>query len=114
MRAGLILALFLSVPVSAESVFTLSEAAAITAHAADLGATEFCLGAKRCHELNPYLARFDDPVAFSVAKFSVVSLQLWAVRKLKDAGHPQLAAVTNFGIAAGFMGIAVRNQRVGR
>lgn len=105
--------MLLAVPASAEAqtIFHLSEAVAITGHAADLGATQRCVGAQRCHELNPYLGRFNDPVAFSVAKFSVVSLQLWAVRKLRPT-HPKLATVTNFAIGSGFLALGLRNQRV--
>lgn len=114
MRVLLLLAL-LAVPtaVEAQTIFHVSEAVAITGHAADLGATQRCVGAQRCHELNPYLGRFNDPVAFSVAKFSVVSLQLWAVRKLRPT-HPKLAVVANAAIGSGFLALGLRNQRVSK
>jgi hypothetical protein len=113
-RVLLLLAL-LAVPASveAQTIFHLSEAVAITGHASDLAATQHCLGAGRCHELNPFLARYDNPVAFSVAKFSVVSLQLWAVRKLRPT-HPKLAVAANVAIGSGFLALGVRNQRVSR
>ena len=106
-----LMCVLLSQRAAAQSIFYLSEAVAVTGHAADLASTQHCLGAGRCHELNPLLARYDNPVAFSVAKFSVVSLQLWAVRKMRPT-HPRLAILTNIAIGSGFLALGLHNQKV--
>ena len=99
--------------VSHSVVFTLSEWAVLGAHAADIAATQRCLGSGKCHELNPWLARYSSPVTFTAAKVGVAGLQLWAVRKLKPS-HPKLATLTNYAIAAAFTSIAIRNERIGK
>ena len=93
--------------------FVVSEWAVMGSHALDAAATQRCLGAGRCREINPWLARYDSPVGFTAAKVTVASLQLWAVRKVRPS-HPKLAAVTNYAIAAAFSAIAIRNERIGR
>lgn len=94
-------------------VFTVSEWAVLGAHALDASATQRCVGSGRCRELNPYLARFDQPVAFTGAKVGLAWVQLWAVRKIRPT-HPRLATVTNYAIALGFGALAIRNERLGR
>ncbi len=93
-------------------VFTVSEWAVLGAHALDASATQRCVGSGRCRELNPYLARFDQPVAFTGAKVGLAWVQLWAVRKIRPT-HPRLATVTNYAIALGFGALALRNERIG-
>lgn len=110
---ALLVALLLATPAAAQDkLFTLSEWSVLGAHAADIGSTQRCLGAGRCHELNPWLARYDSPVGFTAAKVGVAGLQLWAVRKLRPS-HPRLATLTNYAIAASFTAIAIRNQSIG-
>lgn len=94
-------------------VFTVSEWAVLGAHALDASATQRCVGSGRCRELNPYLARFDQPVAFTSAKVGLAWVQLWAVRKIRLT-HPRLATATNYAIALGFGALAIRNERLGR
>lgn len=94
-------------------VFTVSEWAVLGAHALDASATQRCVGSGRCRELNPYLARFDQPVAFTSAKVGLAWVQLWAVRKIRLT-HPRLATATNYAIALGFGALAIRNERIGQ
>ena len=84
---------------------------AMGAHGADLASTEHCLGAGRCREMNPWLARFEQPVAFGFAKMGVAAGSDLMVRKIAKT-HPRLAVVTNLAIGAAFTGIALRNARV--
>lgn len=116
-RAIAILALVLAVasPASAQgldTVYTVSEWAVLTGHAMDLASTQRCLGAGRCTELNPLLARYESPVTFTAAKFGLAAAQLWATRRMKRT-HPKIATVANFAIAAGFTALAIRNTRIG-
>jgi hypothetical protein len=117
-RAALALVLSLwALPVSAQTfdrIYTVSEWAVLTGHALDAASTQRCLGAGRCRELNPWLARANSPVGFTAAKFGLAAAQLIVTRRMKAAGHPKWAAVTNYAIAAGFVAIAVRNQRIGQ
>lgn len=108
------LLLLLASPASAQSLHTVSEWAVLTGHAMDASSTMHCLGAGRCRELNPWLARYERPVTFTAAKFGLAAAQLWATRKMKAAGHPKWATAMNFAIAGAFVAIAVRNERVGR
>lgn len=94
-------------------VFTVSEWAVLGAHALDASATQRCVGSGRCRELNPYLARFDQPVAFTSAKVGLAWVQLWAVRKIRPT-HPRLATATNYALALGFGALAIRNERIGQ
>ena len=101
-------------PLSAQDrAFTVSEWAVLGAHALDASATQRCVGSGRCRELNPYLARFDQPVAFTGAKVGLAWVQLWAVRKIRPT-HPRLATVANYAIALGFGALAFRNERIGQ
>ena len=109
----LLLLLWASPVAAQDKLFTVSEWAVLGSHALDAAATQHCLGSGKCHELNPWLARYNSPVRFTAAKVGVAGLQLWAVRKLRPS-HPKLATVTNYAIAAGFSAIAIRNERIGR
>ena len=91
-----------------------SELAVLTGHAFDLAATQHCLGAGTCREMNPWLARYSSPTRFTAGKFGVAIVQLWATRKLREAGHPKIAIVTNFAIAGGFTALGIRNERLTR
>lgn len=95
-----------------ERAYAATEYLALTGQAIDATATQRCRGAGTCHELNPWLARYDNPVSFTAAKFGVASLQLWAMRKLKAAGHPRWAAATNIATGIGFGWLGVRNYRL--
>jgi hypothetical protein len=95
-----------------DTVYTVSEWAVLTAHSMDVASTQRCLGAGRCTELNPLLARYESPVTFTAAKFGLAAAQLWATRRMKRT-HPKIATVANFAIAAAFTSIAIRNVRIG-
>lgn len=97
-----------------EKAFIASEWAVLVGHSLDAAATQRCLGAGRCRELNPWLARYDSPVRFTAAKSIIAVGQLWAMRKLKASGHPRWATVANAAIASGFTVLAIRNERVGQ
>jgi len=121
--------LLLAAPVHAEDrLFRISLAAAITAHAADLAATEHCLGRAyqsqedarlggtslryNCRETNPFLARWSDrPAVFGAIQIGIAALQLVAVAKLHE-DHPRIATAINFATAAIFVGIAYHNTQV--
>lgn len=113
----LLLLLALSIyPTSASAedrLFRISLVAAMAAHGADLASTENCLGAGRCRELNPFLARFDQPAVFGAAKIGVAALSLWGLAKLHET-HPKLATISSFAMAGAFAGIAVHNAKVSR
>lgn len=91
-----------------------SELAVLTGHAFDLAATQHCLGAGSCRELNPWLARYSSPTTFTAAKFSLAIVQLWTTRKLREHGHPKLAITANFALAGAFAALGVRNERLTR
>jgi hypothetical protein len=109
----LLLLLWASPVAAQDKLFTVSEWAVLGSHALDAAATQRCIGAGKCYELNPWLARYNSPVRFTAAKVSIAGLQLWAVRKMKPT-HPKLATVTNYVIATGFTAIAIRNERIGQ
>ena len=98
-------------PARAADAFALSEGFVVLGHSYDLATTERCLGARTCHELNPYLARFDSPLAFTTAKIPLALAQLWLVRKLHD-NHPKLATGINLVTGAVFTAIGTRNYRL--
>ena len=100
-------------PLDRGLVFDLSEYAVVTGHALDLASTQRCLGSGRCHEANPWLARYSNPLTFTAAKFAVAGVGLWVVRKVQPR-HPRLAAVANYAVGAGFSALAIRNQRIGK
>lgn len=111
MKTLLVLAcLLVSAPVHAADWRSISEAAAIVGHSADLASTEHCLGARTCHELNPWLARVDSPTGFAVAKMTVASLGLWATRQIPNK---RLAVLVNVSIGVAFTVVAVRNRQQG-
>jgi hypothetical protein len=83
---------------------------AIAGHGADLASTEHCLGANTCRELNPWLARYDNPALFGAAKMGVAGVsEVWLYDLSKS--HPKLAFVANLAIGATFTGIAAHNAR---
>lgn len=84
--------------------------ASLAAHGSDLATTEHCLGAGKCHELNPWLARFDQPAAFGAAKMGVASLGTYGSMKL-ETNHPKWALVLNLTVTGAYTAIAVHNSR---
>jgi len=109
---GLLLVASCGTSHAGDRIFAASELAVVIGQAVDLSATQNCLGAGRCRELNPRLARYESPVTFAVAKFAVAGVQLWITRKLHDS-HPRWATALNFGVGAAFTGLGIRNTRVG-
>jgi len=89
----------------------LSMVTAIAAHGADLASTEHCLGANRCREMNPWLARFDQPAIFGAAKMGIAAGSLWGTSLLARE-HPKLAVAVNLAMTGAFAGIAVHNAKV--
>tara|TARA_R110000868_G_scaffold170426_1_gene405692 strand:- start:692 stop:1042 length:351 start_codon:yes stop_codon:yes gene_type:complete len=111
----LVLCLLVPASVSAqEKAYTASEWAVLVGHSFDTASTQNCLGRGVCREVNPWLARYRSPVGFTAAKASVTLAQLWAMRRLKEAGHPRAAMVANYVIGAGFMALGIRNERLTR
>ena len=95
----------------ADSAFTVSEGFVVLGHSYDLASTQRAMGAKTGVEANPWLARFDSPLAFTTAKIPLALVQLWLVRKLHD-NHPKLATGINAATGAFFTGLGIRNQRL--
>ncbi len=96
-----------------DAIFAVSEFANVMGNGLDLASTQRCLGSGRCHETNPALARFDDPLVFTAAKFGVAGIGLWATRKLHTS-HPTIASIVNFAIGGAFTSLAIHNTRVGK
>jgi hypothetical protein len=96
-----------------DTPFRFSLVAAVAAHGSDLASTENCLGSGRCRELNPWLARFDNPATFGAVKMGVAALSLWGTAKLHES-HPRWAIAVNVAQAVGFSLVAARNARVGK
>lgn len=82
----------------------------LAAHGADLASTEHCLGAGRCRELNPWLARFDQPAAFGAAKMGVAGLGLYGAQKL-ETNHPKWALALNLTVTGAYTAVAIHNSR---
>lgn len=91
-------------------LYKLSIAAAIAAHGADLAGTEHCLGRGVCREMNPWLARYDNPAVFGAAKMGVAAGGILAADRFAKE-HPKWATVLNFTVAGAYSAIAVRNAR---
>lgn len=96
-----------------DKLFRATLVSAVVAHGMDLAETQRCLGAGRCRELNPWLARVESPSGFAIAKMGLASGTLWATAKLHEL-HPRLAILANVAQTVTFSWIAVRNARVGR
>lgn len=94
-------------------LFKLTLILALAAHGADLASTEHCLGAGRCREMNPWLARYHNPAVFGAAKMTVAGGGLWATSELHKT-HPKLAVLVNLAVAGGFAGVAVHNTKVSK
>ena len=95
-----------------QSVFRASLVAAIAAHGSDLATTEYCLGAKTCHETNPFLLRFDNPIAFGAVKMGSAGLALWVTAKVHDAHHERIALLMNMVTTVGLGMVAAHNARI--
>ena len=96
-----------------DALFRASLVSAVVAHSMDLAETQRCLGSGRCTEANPWLARFQSPSGFAIAKMGLASGTLWLTAKLHET-HPRWALVANFAQTATFSAIAIRNARVSR
>lgn len=91
----------------------LSFVLALAGHGADLASTEHCLGRGVCREMNPWLARFEQPAIFGAAKMGVAGAGLWATSEFAKS-HPKWATVLNLTIAGAYTGIAIHNSRVAK
>jgi hypothetical protein len=67
----------------------------------------------RRREMNPWLARFEQPDVFGAATMGVAGLGEFGVYEL-GRNHPKIAAVVNVGIGATFTAIAAHTARQGR
>jgi hypothetical protein len=95
------------------TLLKISFALAVTGHGIDLGATQRCIGAGRCTELNPWLMRYENAVGFSAAKLGVASgteIMVYEFSKQRRG----LAIGVNFTIGGGFTGLGIRNERISR
>ena len=91
--------------------FRISLVAAVAAHGADLATTEYCLGAGKCFEANPWLTRFStQPGVFGATKMGIAALSLWGVAKLHESNRT-LAIIVNFAVTGAFTAIAIHNTR---
>ena len=95
-------------------LYTGIEWSLIAAHATDLATTQRVLGTGHGYEANPFLAQFDNPIAFTAVKFGVTFAQLIGTRKIARNGHPRLAMVLNAAVAGVMAGVTVSNARVYR
>lgn len=93
--------------------YTASEWAVFYGHAIDTATTQHCLGAGTCHELNPYLGRFKNPIGFTTAKIGIGFAQLYIVRKVARYKSPKLASIFNVVVSSALTTVAIHNQRVG-
>lgn len=110
---AVVLMLSLHTPAYADDApFTASEGVLIMGHSLDLATSQRCIGSGRCVEANPALARFKDPLTFTLAKTSVAMLGLMATKHIHNT-HPKLATWTNFIIGGTFCALAGHNYRVG-
>src|SRR5215216_1746505 len=85
----------------------------MAAHGSDLASTEHCLGSGRCREMNPWLARFDQPAQFGAAKMGVAGIGAWGSVELSKS-HPRWALVLNCAVTGAFSAISVHNSKVAR
>lgn len=107
----LVVLLLCASPVHGEdTVYRISEAVAVIGHMADATSSMHCIGSGRCKEMNPYLARFEQPIPFALAKASVATVGIWAASKIPNK---TLGAFVNFGVGSGFLILAIHNTRVG-
>lgn len=106
-------AMYASPAQAQDTTFRASMVAAVAAHGADLASTEHCLGSGHCREMNPLLARFDQPAVFGAVKMGIVGAQLWALAKLHDR-KPRLATAINLATAGVFAGVAIHNSQVAK
>ena len=85
----------------------------LAAHGADLATTEHCLGAGKCHEMNPWLARFEQPAVFGAAKMGVAAIGTYGSERLAEH-HPKWALMLNLAVTGSYAAIALHNTQVGR
>lgn len=119
---GLVLAgLLLAVPALGQPadhppdlMFKVATTGLLAAHGADLWSTGKCIGAGRCHEINPALRPLEGSgIAFGVVKMGIAGAQVYALEQLhrKSRTWGRIAA---FALAAGTFAIAIRNNRVAK
>lgn len=96
-------------------LYKVSLVCSVAAHGADLAGTEHCLGAGKCREMNPWLARFEQPAVFGAAKMGVATGGLILADKVwqQESRKLKIAAVSaNFAQCAAYGWIAKRNADV--
>jgi hypothetical protein len=114
--AGVTLLLVLSVvPAGAqtfEKVYTVSEWGVFVGHIADGMTTQRVLGEGSGREANVFLLRHTDPLAMAGLKAAGAIGTVYLTRKVKRAGHPVLALVTNVAVTSALLTIAHRNDGI--
>jgi hypothetical protein len=98
---------------AADTLFRISEVALIAAHGSDLATTQNCIGRGVCHELNPYLGRFKEPLVFGAAKMGVAAGSIWLTDRLHEH-HRFWAILVNAAGTSVFFTVAAHNARVSR
>ena len=81
---------------------------AMTGHGIDLSSTQRCIGANVCRELNPFLARFENPIGFATAKMVVAGSTEVVIYDFSKDNRP-IAIITNIAIGSVFTGLGIRN-----
>ena len=98
---------------AADTLFRISEVAVVGAHGSDRATTIDCIARGVCHELNPYLGRFKEPLVFGGVKMGIAAGQIWLTDKLHE-NHRWWAIIANAGTSSAFFTIAAHNRRVGQ
>ncbi len=113
LTASIACVLMLSSASNADTLFKVSLVANVAAHGADLASTEHCLGSGRCREMNPWLARFENPATFGAVKMGIAGVSMWASDEIRKRNR-WAGIAFNFASASAFAYIAARNTRVAR
>lgn len=100
----------------ADGLYKTSLVLNVAAHGADLATTEYCLGAKKCVEMNAALARFEQPAVFGSVKMGVAAGSMLLAHKIYGDGTSRkrrwASIAFNFASASAFFTIAAHNARV--
>lgn len=91
--------------------FKISFVFAGVGHMVDTSATQRCLGARACTELNHFLARFDNPVGFALAKGIVAGGTEIVIFDFTKENKP-LGIIVNSAIGSGFTYLGYRNWKI--
>ena len=108
---ALLVALSLSAPASADTLFNVGMVFAVTGHGMDLSITSYCLGAETCKEANPLLRPIAErPILLGAAKMGLAGASLWYLAEAHKS-NPKVATVVVYAMGGLFTYIAIRNGR---